>query len=289
MEKDLVSIIMPTYNREKTIKRALDSLLSQTYSNIEMIIIDDGSSDNTNEIINSYTDKRINYIKLTKNMGANYARNYGISVAKGKYITFQDSDDEADINKIEDLVNFTNNNSCDIVFCNVRVKKKNKYKVLIKKQINENEVLEKLLWGNFISIEGLFLKRSILKDITFDDNLLRFQDWDLIIRLAQKYSIKHYHKELTTVYVQNDSITRDNSKGIKALKQILQKYDNLFNKKQKAKIYCRIGMFYARNNENANDWFKKAYKNDFKFSYIALYILNKLKLISVLYSIKENI
>ena len=289
MKKELVSIVMPTYNREKTIKRALDSLLNQTYPNIEIIIVDDGSNDNTSDIINNYTDKRINYIKLAKNEGANYARNYGISVANGKYITFQDSDDEADLNKIDELVDFINKNKCDIVFCNVRVKKKNKYKILIKKQISENEILEKLLWGNFISIEGLLLKRSILKEVTFDDSLLRFQDWDLIIRLVQKYSIKHYHKELTTVYVQNDSITRNNSKGIAALKQILEKYNNLFSKKQKAKIYCRIGMFYARSNENANEWFKKAYKNDFKLSYILLYILNKFKLINFLYNIKEKI
>lgn len=286
---DLVSIIMPTYNREKTIKRAVDSLIKQTYKNIEIIIVDDGSKDNTKDIVTNYSDERIRYVNLVENKGANYARNKGLSLAKGKYITFQDSDDEADLNKIEELVKYINDNPCDVVFCNVRVKKDNGYKVLIKEQIKDNKLLDKLLWGNFISMEALLMKSKVLEDIKFDVDLLRFQDWDLVIRIAQKYKVKHYNKELVTAYVQSDSITRNNSKGVKALKYLLEKYDNLFNQKQKAKIYCRIGMFYARDGENGNEWFKKAYQNDFKLSYYGLYILNKLRLIKFLYSIKAKL
>lgn len=284
---DLVSIIMPTYNREKTIQIAVDSILNQTYSNIELIIVDDGSKDKTIEKLQKINDERIKIFKLDKNMGANYARNFGIKKATGKYITFQDSDDIADLIKIEELLNFVKQEKCEVVFCNIRVKKKNKYKEIIKKQMNDDEVLNKLLWGNFISTEALLCERKVFKEISFDSELPRFQDWDLVIRIAQKYNIKHFNKSLLTAIVQNDSITRNHTKGIIALEKILTKYSNLFNHKQIAKIYCRIGIFCALDKKYANDWFINAYKKDIK--YYIIYILNKLNLIKFLYYIKEKI
>ena len=285
----LVSIIMPTYNREKTIKRAIDSLINQTYQNIEIIIVDDGSSDNTVSIINQYKDKRIKLFVLKENMGANYARNLGLKEAKGEFITFQDSDDEAHLDKVEKLHGFLLNNKCDVVFCNVQVKKRNKFTSLIKKQINDNEIFDKLLYGNFISMESLFGYKKVFVNESFDNELVRFHDWDLVIRLAKNYSLKHLNIVLENVYVQNDSITRNNSKGVKGLQQILNKYNELFNNKQLARLYCRIGMFLARDSKPANKWFKKAYKTHFKLSYFILFLLNKIHLIKPLYNLKEKI
>ena len=90
----MISVIIPTHNREKTIKKSIDSVLCQTYNNIEIIVVDDKSTDNTEEVINSIKDNRIKYIKLDENKGACFARNKGIELAQGKYIAFQDSDDE---------------------------------------------------------------------------------------------------------------------------------------------------------------------------------------------------
>ena len=88
MNDNLVSVILPTYNRKHTIKKALYSVLQQTYSNLEVIIIDDGSTDNTSELIASYTDIRIHYIYSPQNNGVSIARNTGISQANGEYIAF---------------------------------------------------------------------------------------------------------------------------------------------------------------------------------------------------------
>lgn len=88
----LCSIIIPTYNREKTILQSVESVLSQTFSDTEIIIVDDGSTDNTKSIIEQINDSRILYVRQT-NAGAPSARNHGISLARGKYISFQDSDD----------------------------------------------------------------------------------------------------------------------------------------------------------------------------------------------------
>ncbi|NJN86713.1 MAG: glycosyltransferase family 2 protein [Leptolyngbyaceae cyanobacterium SL_7_1] len=89
----IVSVIIPTYNRADLLSRAIDSVLNQTLTNLELIIVDDGSTDNTAEVVNSFNDSRIRYIPLGKNCGGGYARNHGIHLATGEFIAFLDSDD----------------------------------------------------------------------------------------------------------------------------------------------------------------------------------------------------
>ena len=89
----LVSVIIPTYNRKESLLRSVESVLNQTYKNIEIIIVDDNSSDGTSEKVQEISDNRVDYIKLERNSGACAARNTGIRNAHGDYIAFQDSDD----------------------------------------------------------------------------------------------------------------------------------------------------------------------------------------------------
>lgn len=95
------TIIMPTYNRAKLLPRAIKSILTQTFKDFEFIIIDDGSTDNTEEVIKLFNDKRIIYKKLSQNKGCNFARNYALDLIKGTYITLVDSDDEILPNALE--------------------------------------------------------------------------------------------------------------------------------------------------------------------------------------------
>ncbi len=90
----LISVVLPTFNRKRLLPRAINSVLNQTYKNLELIIIDDGSTDNTEEIVKAYSDTRIRYCKQKLNRGGSAARNAGIKLAKGELISFQDSDDE---------------------------------------------------------------------------------------------------------------------------------------------------------------------------------------------------
>ena len=99
---NLVSIIMPSYNTAKFISDSINSVLSQTYSNWELIIVDDCSSDNTDEIVSPFlSDKRIKYLKNEKNSGAAVSRNYALREAKGKWIAFLDSDDLWEKDKLQ--------------------------------------------------------------------------------------------------------------------------------------------------------------------------------------------
>ena len=124
-----ISIIVPIYNAERFIEKCIDSLLNQTKQELEFILINDGSTDNTESIIKKYTDKRIKYFK-NKNQGIGKTRNFGISKAKGKYLMFIDSDDYITENACEELYLKAKTSKADIVVCDF-------YKVYDNKKIEE--------------------------------------------------------------------------------------------------------------------------------------------------------
>ena len=130
--KDLITVIINVYNGEKFINKCLDSIINQTYKNLEILVINDGSTDNTLSIIKTYKDKRIKLI-TTKNQGLSLSRNIGIESAKGDYLYFIDVDDFIEPDTIEYLYNLNKNNntlistckSIDVYDYNILVKNKN--------------------------------------------------------------------------------------------------------------------------------------------------------------------
>lgn len=118
MGKNLVSIIIPVYNAEKFINKTIESVLEQTYSEWELWLVDDGSEDKSEEIILSYTqrDKRIRYYKLPQNQGVSFARNKGIDLANGKYVSFLDADDYWKKEKLEKQIKFMENNMYEFTY-----------------------------------------------------------------------------------------------------------------------------------------------------------------------------
>ena len=119
MSENLISIIVPVYNSEKYLRAAIHSLLNQTYQNIEVILINDGSTDGSQELISSFQkkDKRIKLYN-TKNLGVSHARNYGIDRASGSYIMFLDSDDTYDKSYCLEMIGLINKFNADVVMSN---------------------------------------------------------------------------------------------------------------------------------------------------------------------------
>ena len=105
MKKDKISVIMPVYNTEKYLKQSIESVLNQTYDNIELIIINDGSTDKSEKIIKNYLNRKNVIYKKINNSGVAHARNIGLSLCSGKYIAFIDSDDSINIEMYEKLYN----------------------------------------------------------------------------------------------------------------------------------------------------------------------------------------
>lgn len=117
-KEELVSIIMPSYNTALYISESIESVLGQSYKNWELIIVDDCSTDNTNEIVAQYTDLRIKFYKNIKNTGAAFSRNRALSLAKGKWIAFLDSDDIWLPHKLELQINFMKENNIYFSYTN---------------------------------------------------------------------------------------------------------------------------------------------------------------------------
>lgn len=122
MKKNVVSVIVPIYNSEKFLRRCLDSIISQTYKNLEIILVDDGSTDDSLDICNSYCkkDSRITVIK-EKNRGVSFARNVGLKIAKGDYVCFVDSDDSAEPNMVKFLLKDIFDNRVDMSICGYNI------------------------------------------------------------------------------------------------------------------------------------------------------------------------
>src|SRR4030067_2908226 len=117
MDAPIISVIMPVHNGETFLREAIDSVLNQTFTDYEFIIIDDASKDTTADIIKSYTDPRINYIKNDNNFGVTRSLNIGLKLARGKYIARMDHDDVSLPERLETQAAFLNQHP-EIVACN---------------------------------------------------------------------------------------------------------------------------------------------------------------------------
>jgi len=253
-ENPTVSIIIPTYNRAHLIGQAIQT--NQTYQDLEIIVVDDGSSDNTEDVVRSLKDERIRYIRHEKNKGATAARNTGIKAAKGDYIAFQDSDDEWLPQKLEKQMNVfeTVSPKVGVVYTGfLRIENDKKeyipYSWVTQK---EGDIHRELLKGNFIGTPVLLVRKECFEKAgMFDERLPRLQDWELVLRLSKYYDFKFVDEPLLKSPYMPDSISSSEKAWIKALKLILSKHldDFIEDKKSLAKYYFGIGIYLCLNNE----------------------------------------
>ena len=209
--KDLISVIVPVYNVEKYIRRCLDSIVNQTYSNLEIILIDDGSKDASGKICDEYAkkDNRITVIHK-KNGGLSDTRNVGINAAKGKYITFVDSDDIICCDYIEHLYYLLKKYNCKMSISGLEIvpsknKKNDKY---IEEKIEKTEALRRLLVDDIsVSSCSKLYEISLFKDVHFPKGKL-YEDNGTTYKLIEKCdSIGYSNKKIYKYYRNSNSIT----------------------------------------------------------------------------------
>lgn len=235
-KKPTVSVIIPTYNRAYLIGKAIKSVLNQSYQDFELIVIDDASTDSTEDKIKEYQKKnnRIKYIKHMKNKGSSAARNTGIKAAKGDYIAFQDSDDEWLPGKLEKQMNKFETAPLEIGviysgFWRIQGDKKD-YIPSNKITEREGDIHTELLKENFITTQSIVVRRECFgKAGMFDENLPRLQDWELVLRLSKYYRFLFIDEPLVISYYSNESISADKEAYIIALELILKKHFEDFN------------------------------------------------------------
>lgn len=198
------SIIVPTYNRQDFIGKTIQSILAQTYTNFEVLVVDDGSKDNTQEVVEAIDDDRVHYFKK-ENGERGAARNYGIKRAKGKYITFIDSDDLLYPFHFEEAMNIIKQHNNPDAF-HLAYEYKDPEGNILSVKTHQADVNAQLITGNIFSCIGVFVKNEILQDVNFSENrkLSGTEDWLLWLRLAARVQYK-YSNRITASMINHEA------------------------------------------------------------------------------------
>lgn len=213
-----ISVLMPAYNSGKYIATAVKSILNQTYKNYEFIIIDDGSTDDTEKIIKGFTDERIIY-KRTEHKGTSAALNYGIELCRNEWIARIDADDLNTANRFERQMKFLEENTeIDILSSwSVYFKDPQKILFLLKEPTGHNEIYEYLDIHNPINQSAMMFRKSILTANRFNESLDSNEDYELLHRVRDSVRFANMPEFLVYTRLREDSRTLKGSR------------DNLFN------------------------------------------------------------
>lgn len=198
-----VSVIIPVFNGEQTIKRALDSVFAQTFLNIEVIVVDDASSDNTAELVASYADDRLAIIRCPENQGAAAARNKGIEAAKGRWVAFLDSDDAWKPEKLSRQVELLERCNRPVAACATGYDiEKNGRRFAVVLNLTPHRFRHDILFGCTISPGStLVVERSVFDVIGgFDEKFRRLEDWDWLLRFSERYDMEFVPETLAQIY-----------------------------------------------------------------------------------------
>ena len=213
MKSPLVTIIIPAYNAKSYIRRSLGSALEQTYEKIEIIVVDDGSTDETAEIVKSYGDPRIKYI-YQENRGQGAARNNGIKRSSGDYITFLDADDHYLPEKVERQVEFLQGHGeYHAVYCNALHYYSDDPDRLFKKNRKHpsGDIFPDLLHSSLINPNTIMFRRDVLERFRFKEGIHgRYsEEWELYLKIARAgYMFGYIDDDLVVVEIRKDSNTQ---------------------------------------------------------------------------------
>lgn len=187
-----VSVIIPAWNREATVGRAIKSALAQSHAPLEVIVIDDGSSDGTSAVVGALaaTEPRIRLIRQAPNLGGAAARNRGIDAAAGEFLAFLDSDDEWTVRHLERSLQVLDGSpDCALVFGPFYLHDGRRQRLRHCLRL-EGDVLEYLFYGRGDLRTSTFVaRRAGIREVPFDDALRKHQDWDLVLNLRRRFAI----------------------------------------------------------------------------------------------------
>ena len=225
----LFSVIVPTFNRQQTIRRAIDSIFAQSVINLEVIVVDDGSLDETSAVMADYTDVRMKYIRHTTNLGQNAALNTGVKAADGEFVAFLDSDDEWQPTFLERVLQLFSRNGdlgCVYTWANIVDETTGRIEVAEKFEATGDIYAEALSQGYVSHMITLVTRRRLLFEVgLFDEEFEVCQDDDICIRLAKVTRFGLISEPLATIYSDaGDQINRDTQKHADGALKLVDKF-----------------------------------------------------------------
>ena len=255
----MISVIIPAYNREKLIRRAVCSVLDQTWTDLEVIVVDDGSTDQTRQVVASIEDARVRYYAMDQNSGACAARNSGIRLARGEYIAFQDSDDAWMPNKLEIQMQQLRESGADIVFCSFErygMDGKLLHVFPMDGEMPGRISYQRLLGGNLISTQTMLGRRECFEAVPFDPAFPRLQDWELMLRMVQRYDVRYFDIPLVRLYEQTDSISNQPQKMVTALNKLWEIHHGALEADRALKVGFRCMQYVAAQKCGQSVWYR---------------------------------
>lgn len=264
-EPPLVSVILPTYNRAYCISPAIESVLRQTHTNLELIIVDDCSTDNTTQILGEIDDPRLRVIRHEHNRGAAAARNTGIAAARGELIAFQDSDDEWCISMLaRQLARRADlGPGYEVSYCAKVVHGRDdhgnfgpRYAAYVPpadRKVVEGDVLDEVFQNAIASTQTIVVTKRLLDAVGgFDESLKVGIDWELTVRLARQSKFAFIEDPLVMTRLMDDSITHRRLDSVHTIQTVMNKHRDLLDRGGKvraakefqiARVYQRGGQF----------------------------------------------
>jgi len=259
MNEPLVSVVTITRNRGNLLKRCISSVLSQTYKNIEHIVVDGASDDNTDEVMANFKDKRLKYVKLESNWPIKETLDYGISLCSGKYVTFLDSDDEYLPIKIEKQVKLIESLPEDygFVYCWMTYFDNNTKKTLrlhntkLRGDVSCESIESPCISGT----PTLLFRAEVLREIggwKSRDEIGIISDWEMCARVCQKYKVDYVAESLVNVYVNHGDVRQSlgalyyddfYERNKKFHNYFFETYKEAFEKEPKIRAYHYFEMF----------------------------------------------
>lgn len=248
----LVSAIITTKNRKNLLEKAIQSVLTQTYTEIECIVVVDGSDDGTCEYLESITDSRLRMIYIAKeeSQGGNYARNKGIQSAKGEFLALLDDDDEWFPTKIEQQIKLFDNENVGLVYCgHVNDYDEKKFVRVYPEEYQQGNLSQIVFKSMFCTTSMMMIRKSVMEEIGgFDESIAFWQDYDVIIRICQVAEVAFVREPLMLLrHTLTDKHRLSNKVDgwMQAVRDQNRKYKNLIQKLPDDYKRDRMKMIYT--------------------------------------------
>lgn len=246
-----VSVIIPTHNRSGCLKLAIASVLNQTYQDFEIIVVDDASNDNTVEIVETFNEERIKYIRHEKCKGPAGARNTGVKNASGKYVAFLDDDDEWLPQKLflqVDVLDHSSRQIAGVYSGFLRIDKRSRKTIDRVIPTKRGDIFQDMLLGNCIGTSTILLKKECFERVgLFDESMLFCEDYDLWVRISKQFQFEYIKEPLVNYSVQENSYSTNYERVIMGIETLNRKYENLFaiNRKNYSNRCYTLGVLYC--------------------------------------------
>ena len=251
-----VSVVLPTFNRSELLRRAINSVLNQSFTDLELIVADDCSTENIRDLVESFHDPRLIYLRREQNGGAPAARNTGVQAARGQFIAFQDSDDEWLEGKLEAQVGLLRNAPADVglVTCGL-MRRDSQHSVHFPAPSSvsrSREYAQRVRMNASFFTQTWLVRREALRAVgPFDEQLRMWDDWDMLLRLTALYGFRGLPQTLVLSHLTVGSVGRNLPQRIRSIARMIEKRegDPLESRKFLGRLHYLLGRFQCLNGD----------------------------------------